>query len=135
MTLSKKKFFLKKWVEYIIIFSQTNNILSNKFDNDNIDNNSNEGNTNHHVVIGRKALKRKCNDAVQPIEKKSRTENTLICENSTKEKKAKINNDIMIEKDKLNDEKRLVYLPRRLQWMKTIIIIKTPNIMMMMWHL
>ena len=31
-----------------------NNILSNKFDNDNIDNNSNEGNTNHHVVIENK---------------------------------------------------------------------------------
>ena len=84
-----------------------NNILSNKFDNDNIDNNNNDGNTNHHVVIGRKSLKRKCNDEVQPIEQKSRTKNTLICENSNKKKKTKINNNIMIEKDKLNDKKKI----------------------------
>ena len=92
-----------------------NNILSNKLDNDNIDNNNNDVNTNNHVLNGRKALKIKCNDEVQPIEQKSRTKNTLICENSNKKKKAKISNNIMIEKDKLNDKKRLVYVPRRLQ--------------------
>ena len=105
MILSKKIVFFD---EMIRIY---NNILSNKFDNDNIDNNNNDGNTNHHVVIGRKSFRRKCNDAVQPIEQKSRTKNTLIC----KKKKAKINNNIMIEKDKLNDKKRLVYVPGRLQ--------------------
>ena len=84
-----------------------NNILSNKLDNDNIDNNNNDVNTNHLVLNGRKSLKRKCNDEVQPIEQKSRTKNTLICENSNKKKKKKINNDIMIEKDKLNDKKKI----------------------------
>ena len=83
-----------------------NTILSNKLDNDNIDNNNNDVNTNHHVLNGRKSLKRKCNDEVQPIEQKSRTKNTLICENSNKKKKTKINNNIMIEKDKLNDKKK-----------------------------
>ena len=84
-----------------------NNILSNKFDNDNIDNNSNEGNINHHIDIGRKLFKRKCNAAVQPIKQKSRTKNTLICENSNKKKKAKISNNIMIEKNKVNDKKKI----------------------------
>ena len=32
---------------------------------------------------------------------------TLICENSTKKKKIKIIYDIMIEKDKLNDKKKI----------------------------
>ena len=84
-----------------------NNILSNKFDNDNIDNNSNEGNTNHHIDIVRKTLKRKCNDAVQTIKQKSTTKNTLICKNSNKKKKAKISNNIMIEKNKVNDKKKI----------------------------
>ena len=84
-----------------------NNILSNKLDNDNIDNNNNNDvNTNHHVLNERKSQKRKCNDEVQPIEQKSRTKNTLICVNSSKKKKTKINNNIMIEKDKLNDKKK-----------------------------
>ena len=89
-----------------------NNILSNKLD---IDNNNIDMNTNHHVLNGWKSLKRKCNDEVNPIEQKSRTKNTLICENSNKKKKAKINNNIMIEKDKLNDKKKIVYVPGRLQ--------------------
>ena len=84
-----------------------NNILSNKFDNDNIDNNSNEGNTNHHIDIGRKSLKRKCNDAVQTIKQISTIKNTLICKNSNKKKKAKISNNIMIEKNKVNDKKKI----------------------------
>ena len=88
------------------MFRIYNNILSNKLDNDNIDNNNNDVNTNHHVLNGRKSLKRKCNDEVHPIEQKSRTKNTLICENSNKKKKTKINNNIMIEKDKLNDKKK-----------------------------
>ena len=45
-----------------------NNILSNKLDNDDIDNNNNDVNTNHLVLNGRKSLKRKCNDEVHPIE-------------------------------------------------------------------
>ena len=125
-------------IHYIIILSKKyfldeririyNNILSNKLDNDNIDNNNNDVNTNNHVLNGRKSLKRKCNDEVQPIEQKSRTKNTLICENSNKKKKTKINNNIMIEvicensnkkkktkinnnimieKDKLNDKKNI----------------------------
>ena len=80
MILSKKKFF----DETIRIY---NNILSNKLDNDNIDNNKNDVNTNHHVLNGRKSLKRKYNDEVQPIEQKSRTKNTLICETVIKRRK------------------------------------------------
>ena len=92
-----------------------NNILSNKLDNDNIDNNNNDVNPYHLVLNGRKSLKRKYNDEVHPIEQKSRTKNTLICENSNKKKKTKINNNIMIEKDELNDKKILVNVPGRLQ--------------------
>ena len=108
-----------------------NNILSNKLDNDDIDNNNNDVNTNHLVSNERKSLKRKCNDdvynkhnelntiKVPPIERKSRKINILMCEKINNKKNTKIINDIMIEKDhlnfKLNDKKRLVYLPRRLQ--------------------
>jgi len=117
-----------------------NNILSNKLDNDDIDNNNNDVNTNNLVSNERKAVKRKCNDdlynkhnefntkKVHPIERKWRKKNTLICEKINKKKSTKIINDIMIEKDKLNDKKRLVYFPKRLQWVKIIIIINTKNI-------
>ena len=126
MILSKIKFFSD---EIIRIY---NNILSNKLDNDNIDNNNNNDvNTNHLVSNKRKSLKRKYNDGVynkhtelntkkvHHIERKSRKINILMCEKINNKKNTKIINDIMIEKDhlnfKLNDKKRLVYFPRRLQ--------------------